>query len=135
MVFIDAQGNDINFDPTGDTSNYKGILVVWCGNLTMNATFQGVVMNLYSDGQTNSELPGGSTCTNDEGTYRNNARTMSGWVYAAGGNESRAGVELAPESRMEDFPNANSWSFFNDAFTGGPPSGVQSKGWRELYED
>jgi hypothetical protein len=35
---------------------------------------------------------------------------------------------------MSDLPNANRWSFFNDAFTGIPPTSFQIKGWRELYE-
>ena len=135
VVFIDAQGGTLNFS-TSNSANNKGILVVWCGNLQLNAKFQGIVLNLYP--QSSGQLPGGSTCDNSKGIVTNNGQDFSGWLYAQGGNSTTPGIVLKDSTdhttnpSMNNLPSA-SWTFFQDAFTGAPPTSIGVGSWRELY--
>ena len=129
VIFIDAGDcpDPINFS-TSNSANNKGILVVWCGDLQLNAKFQGIILNLWGD-----NLPGGSTCGPERGIFRNNGQDFSGWLYAEGGTATKAGIELGPNSSISFLPGGD-WSFFNDFFSGGPPTSFQTRGWRELYQ-
>lgn len=90
VIFIDAENSTLNFT-TSNEANNKGILVVWCGDLQLNAKFQGIILNLYGD-----DLPGATTCGPERGIFRNNAQDFSGWLYAEGGTDTKAGIEIAP---------------------------------------
>ncbi len=130
IAFVDAQNQTLNFDPPG-TARYKGILVVWCGHLQQNQGFQGIILNLYGDGT----AFGSTNCAGDDtlGTYRNNGRFCQCWMYAEGGTETRAGIELGPGSAVHFLPSGD-WSFLNGLFANPPPTSFEPQGWRELYE-
>lgn len=127
VIFIDAENSTLPFT-TSNSANNKGILVVWCGDLQLNAKFQGIILNLYGN-----DLPGATTCGPERGIFKNNGQDFSGWLYAEGGTATKAGVELAPNSSVGPLPGAT-WNFYNDAFSGGPPTSFQIHGWRELYQ-
>jgi hypothetical protein len=132
IAFVDAQGqtDPIIFDPPGN-AQYKGILVVWCGHLQQNQSFQGIILNLYGDG---TDF-GGTNCAADpnQGTYRNNGQVCQCWVYADGGTDTRAGMVLGPGSSVRFLPSGD-WSFLNGLFESPPPTSFEPHGWRELYE-
>ena len=133
IAFIDAStapGGVINFDPPG-SAQYKGILVVWCGQLQQNQSFQGIVLNLYGDG---TEF-GSTNCADDAalGTFKNNGQVCQCWMYAEGGTETRAGIHLGPNSRIRFLPSGD-WGFLSDLFESPPPESFDLQGWRELYE-
>jgi hypothetical protein len=143
LVFIDAGGSNeqITFN-MGSQSDYRGVLVVWCGDFVQQQNFDGIILNLYGDGSSF----GASSCTEDKGVYTNPGQkldehehwksiSMKGWLYAQGGNESRAGIQLGPHSEI-DFSN-KSWSSISEAFdfdSDTPPTSFELEGWRELYE-
>lgn len=134
VVFIDAQRNPITFD-MGSPNEYKGVLVVWCGELVQQQDFKGIVINLYGDG---SEF-GASSCGPEYGVYTNAGQKsgdssikQTGWLYAQGGTSTRAGIILKANSEVSF--TRRSWSFLNDAFEGPPPTSFELQGWRELYE-
>jgi hypothetical protein len=130
IAFVDAQNQTINFDPPGN-AQYKGILVVWCGHLQQNQSFQGIILNLYGDG---SDF-GSTNCADDpnQGTYRNNGQVCQCWVYADGGTETMAGMVIGPGSSVRFLPSGD-WSFLNGLFESPPPTSFEPHGWRELYE-
>jgi hypothetical protein len=130
IVFIEANGSTVNFQ-TDNNPNLQGVLVVWCGRLVQQAKFQGIIMNLNGDG---TEF-GSANCEGDgtKGTYRNEGQDFSGWLYAEGGTDQMAGIELGPNSKMGKFPGGN-WSFDMNAFQNAPPNSFALQGWRELYD-
>jgi hypothetical protein len=130
VAFIDAQNQTINFDAPGN-AEYKGILVVWCGDLQQNQRFKGIILNLYGDG---TDF-GSTNCADDpsKGVYRNNGVPCQCWMYAEGGTETRAGIEIGPGSAVRFLPSGD-WSFLSGFFTNPPPTSFEPQGWRELYE-
>ena len=107
----------------------------------MNSDFKGVIFNLYGDGSdfglSNCADDGDPLTTDDgpatNGVFRNNGEFCQCWLYAQGGTATKAGIEIRPDSEINPLPGA-SFNFFNEAFSGGPPTSFQIKGWRELYE-
>jgi hypothetical protein len=130
VVFIDANGSTVNFQ-TDNNPNLQGVLVVWCGRLVQQAKFQGIILNLNGDGTDFDS----SNCEGDgtKGTYRNEGQDFSGWLYAEGGTDQLAGIELGPNSKLGKYPGGN-WSFDTSAFENAPPNSFALQGWRELYE-
>jgi hypothetical protein len=130
VVFVDAGActDPIHFS-TGNSSNNHGIIVVWCGDLHLDQQFTGIILNLWGD-----TLPGdGSTCGPERGMFTNNGQTFRGWLYAQGGTATKPGIEIRPNSEISPL-SGTSFNFFNDAFSGAPPTSFQIKGWRELYQ-
>jgi hypothetical protein len=129
VVFVDAGAcsGTLNYG-TSNSGNNQGILVVWCGDLKMTQQFSGIILNLWGD-----TLPGGSTCGPDRGTFKNDGQTFRGWLYAEGGTATKPGIVIGPNSDIGPLSGA-SFNFFNDAFSGGPPTSVEIQGWRELYQ-
>jgi hypothetical protein len=127
MAFVDANGATVNLEGNA----LKGTLVVWCGHLKQISEMQGVILNLHGDGSTFEA----SNCEGDgtKGTYRNMGTTFSGWLYADGGTEQMAGIELAPGSVVNKFPGGR-WNFELDAFDNVPPNAFSLRGWRECYQ-
>jgi hypothetical protein len=149
VAFVDAEGGTVTFNPcpnlgdkcgtTGEGgSSYKGIIVVWCGDLQQDDNFRGIIFNLYGD-----DLDGNTQCGNDEtgpsgdnvGVYTNNGTSCTCWVYAEGGTSTRAGITIGPNSSA-DFLPAGFWNsgLPTDAFVGPPPTEFVIRDWRELYE-
>ena len=149
MTFVDAQGGTVRFNPTPDLNDkggttgatgtsYKGMIIVWCGNLEQDDNFRGIIFNLYGD-----DLDGNTQCGNDVdgpsssnvGVYRNNGTSCTCWVYSEGGTSTRAGIIIGPGSSA-DFLPAGVWDsdIPSDAFEGPPPTEFVIKSWRELYE-
>ena len=147
VVFIDAQNDPLplNFNVNNSSGGqpYKGVLVVWCGNLVQQQDFDGIILNLRGDGFTYTDPDDGSTiqtsdCADDgsKGVYRNAGRSCKCWVYANGGTDSRAGIVVADGSTLW-YPTHREWSFLNKAFeTETPPTSYDIlQSWRELYSD
>jgi hypothetical protein len=142
VVFVDAQNQPLIFDPDGvpnptaGGAEYKGIIIVWCGELQLNQNFRGIILNLYGD-----DLPGNTQCGNHEdgpvgnvGVFTNNGNSCKCWVYPEGGTSTRAGIVFRPGSSA-DFLPAGIWSNLPaDAFEGPPPTDFVLQRWRELYE-
>jgi hypothetical protein len=127
IAFVDAQNQNITFNPGGTT---KGILVVWCGHLTQATKFQGIILNLHGDGSAFSST---NCAGNDElGTYTNNGQDCQCWMYADGGTATTAGITLRNGSKI--FFYSGDWSFLSDLFESPPPTSFAPQGWRELYE-
>ncbi len=129
IAFVDAQNQNITFNPTGGTT--KGILVVWCGQLTQMKKFQGIILNLYGDGS----AFGSTNCAGNDnmGTYINAGQDCQCWVYSDGGTATKAGMTLKNGSKVFFLPSGD-WSFLSDLFEGPPPTSFELQGWRELYE-
>ncbi len=129
VAFVDAQNNNITFNPT--SGNTKGIVVVWCGHLTQLKKFQGIILNLYGDGS----AFGSTNCAGDpsKGVYTNNGQDCQCWLYAEGGTETIAGLTLKNNSKIFFLPSGD-WSFLSGFFTNPPPTSFEPQGWRELYE-
>jgi hypothetical protein len=152
VAFVDAGGEKVTFDPPGQGgttggggSSYKGMIVVWCGELQQDDNFRGIIFNLYGEG-----LDGNTDCQNDDGSpqqvqlgppaidvgvYTNNGTSCTCWVYAEGGTDTRAGIILGPGSSA-DFLPAGVWdsALPTDAFVTPPATEFVIKSWRELYE-
>jgi hypothetical protein len=129
IAFVDAQNNNITFNPT--SGNTKGILVVWCGHLTQLKKFQGIILNLYGDGS----AFGSTNCAGNDnlGTYTNAGQDCQCWIYAEGGTPTKAGITLLNGSKIFFLPSGD-WSFLNGLFENPPPTSFEPHGWRELYE-
>ena len=142
MIFIDAKGNNILYQNSPDPE-YKAVLVVWCGHLTLNSNFRGIVVNLYGSGVT-----GLSSCDNTKGTFKlaDGQKKLTGWVYANGGTSGDAidnpnakpvpGIELGNDSKITALPGGG--TIANVAFgttTSSTPTDFSVQGWRELYQD
>jgi hypothetical protein len=133
IAFIDAQNQTLNFNPSG--GRYKGILVVWCGRLVMQHDFEGIILNLVGT------LPGNTTCSTTTptpdgksvGTYENQGHLCQCWVYAEGGTDALAGIQIDPNSTVQFRPSAD-WSFQDGLFAGPPPTNFKLRSWRELYQ-
>ena len=131
IAFVDGNGGDVVFDAPGGTQ-YKGILVVWCGHLRQVQSFKGIILSLYGDGSSF----GSSNCTgnDDLGTYINTGTVCQCWVYAQGGSATRAGITFGPSSTIRFLPSG-AFSFDEDLFDNpAPPTTFKLQGWRELYE-
>jgi hypothetical protein len=151
VAFVDAGGGTVQFNPScpsidglcdsgnknNSGSSYKGIIVVWCGNLQQDANFRGIIFNLYGEGLSSSDGDPNTDCQNDDGSpqqvqtgvdvgvYTNNGRSCTCWVFAEGGTSTRAGIILRPNSSA-DFLPGGVWdsSLPSEAFVG-PPNGVR----------
>ena len=134
VVFIDAQGSGVTFKNTTVANNY-GILVVWCGKLTLESAFKGVVISLHGN-----ELPGGTTCAADKGGLVNKGQTLTGYAYAEGDVGGAQGIELEENSVLNPFTGPGRDAMLGYAFdeggASGTPASVETKltSWRELYE-
>jgi hypothetical protein len=122
--------NGLSFYTLTRTLPYKGILVVWCGHLQQNQSFQGIILNLYGDGS----AFGSTNCAGngDLGTYRNGLPNDSGRVcpcrvYAEGGTATRAGMHLNGGSDIFFLPSGD-WSFLNGLFENPPPTSFEPRG-------
>ncbi len=145
LVFVDAGAADAPLEYV-NTGRQQGVLVVWCGDLQLNHTFKGVIFNLWGDG---SDF-GATDCTEDgvpeidgvdegpatNGVFRNNGQHCQCWLYAQGGDDTRAGIEIAPDSTIQFLPGVE-WSFkefLEDVVNDDPPTQFEVRSWRELYE-
>jgi hypothetical protein len=148
VAFVDAQGGTVRFNPdasgkggsSGDKNNtgssYKGIIVVWCGNLQQDDNFRGIILNLIGNDlggntQCGSEVDGPST--SNVGVYSNNGASCTCWVYAGGGTSTRAGIILRPGSSADFLPGGSWDNLPTTAFDGPPPTEFVIRSWRELY--
>ena len=114
LVFVDAGAASAPLDYHLTSSRRaSGVIVVWCGDLQLNQTFDGVIFNLYGDGS----AFGASNCAADStdltidrgpatnGVMSNNGVFCQCWLYAQGGDETRAGIEIDPGSTVKSLPS------------------------------
>jgi hypothetical protein len=135
VIFIDANGNNISFN--NGTANYKAVLVIWCGRLTMQSKFQGIVINLIGDGSS----MGLSSCDNTKGDFTLAAgnKDFTGWVYAQGGTgsgpgSSTPGIVLGNNSKITALPGGGDLANVAFGSNSSTPSSFAVQGWRELYQ-
>ena len=145
LVFVDAGAANAPLDYHLPSSRRaEGVMVVWCGDLQLNQTFKGVIFNLYGDGS----AFGASNCAEDSpdltidrgpetnGVIRNNGVFCQCWLYAQGGGDTRAGIEIAPDSTIKFLPGVD-WNFkefLDEVLNDDPPTQFDVRSWRELYE-
>jgi hypothetical protein len=134
VAFVDAQNRTLTFNPGG--GKYKGIIVVWCGRLQMQDSFEGIILNLVGN-----NLPGNTSCDANTttpdgktvGTYENMGMQCQCWVYAEGGTPTQPGIQIDANSVLTFRPSSN-WSFENGLFQAPPPTSFKLQSWRELYQ-
>ena len=132
VVFVDAQNQTLHFD-TNNSARNQGVLVVWNGDLQLDKTFKGVILNLNGNGSAfGASNCDGVSCA-DQGLFRNNGQFCQCWLYSEGNTAARAGVEIGAGSTIKFLPGAE-WSFLDDLFQNANPTSFQLQGWRELYE-
>jgi hypothetical protein len=132
VVFIDAQGSGVTFNNSTVANNY-GILVVWCGKLTLESDFKGVIVTLHGN-----ELPGGTTCGAEKGGFVNKGRVLTGFAYAEGDVGGTQGIELQENSVLNPLTGPGRDQLLGYAFGEGASEdasvSVGLTSWRELYE-
>jgi hypothetical protein len=139
LVFVDAGEGDTPLEYVNN-GRAQGVMVVWCGDLQLRSDFKGVIFNLYGDGS----AFGATNCLDDglnppertNGVFRNNGEFCQCWLYAQGGDDTRAGIEIAPGSTIKFLPGVE-WSFkefLDDVLDDDPPTHFEVRSWRELYE-
>jgi hypothetical protein len=128
VVFVDAQGSGVTFNNPTVANNY-GILVVWCGKLTLESAFKGIVISLHGN-----ELPGNSTCAADKGGFINKGQTLTGFAFAEGDVGGSQGIELQENSVLNPLTGPGRGELLGYAFGEGASSSVELTSWRELYE-
>jgi hypothetical protein len=148
IAFVDAQNQTLTFDPSNGNEFYTGVIVVWCGRLEMRQNFDGIILNLVPEDA--QDLPDNTRCdsstptqeTDDGsltvGTFETHSldpqgQTCKCWVYAEGGTDTLAGIQIGPGSKVQHRPGEE-WSFQDGFFEGPPPTSFDLKNWRELYE-
>jgi hypothetical protein len=133
VVFVDADNKELQFN-TNNSARNQGVLVVWNGDLRLDKTFKGVILNLNGNGSafdaSSCDFDGGCS---DQGLFRNNGQFCQCWLYSEGNTAERAGVEIGAGSTIKFLPGAD-WSFLDDLFQTPNPTSFQLQGWRELYE-
>ena len=101
-------------------------MVIWCGDLQLNQTFKGVIFNLYGDGS----AFGASNCATiaegpaTNGVISNNGIFCQCWLYAQGGDDTRAGIEIDPGSTVKFLPGVdfNFKEFLDEVLNDDPPT-------------
>jgi hypothetical protein len=141
VVVVDANGNNMTLDITNQST---GILLVWCGNLTLSSPYKGIIINLYGN---QPPWSGASTCTNDRGTITVDTASnenLQAWIYADGGNTSPTnptgtpGITFNNGSSLKAVPGGGNLASnlasiaFGTAAT--PPTQFEVEGWRDLYQ-
>ena len=135
VVFIDAKGNTLNLD-IGNQST--GVLVVWCGDLTLASPYRGIIINMYGDGSSFSA----STCTNSKGVFTLNTATnenVQAWVYAEGGTGTPTtpgtpGITFNDGTQLKAVPGGGDLASVAFGTSASSPTKFEVEGWRELYE-
>jgi hypothetical protein len=125
VVFIDANGSDINF-ATGNQARNQGIFVVRCaGVLTMDQNFDGIIIVLK--GQSPEH---GSGCS-DKARYKCNGVDIKGYVYAEGTSTSSPSIDLISNSVISPLLAGKEHLL---GLSGLGSSKIKLVGWRELYQ-
>ena len=88
VVFIDAEGSGVTFKNTAVANSY-GILVVWCGKLTLESEFKGIIVTLHGK-EGDSDWPGGKGCEADKGGVVIKGQTLTGYAYDEGDIDRKA---------------------------------------------
>ena len=141
VVFIDAQGQNLTYNRNDKNTQYKGIIVVWCGNLNVvNSNFGGIILTMNGNGSTLPADPGGGSSTNcagdtTKGKITINNSDLTAWLYATGGGSSPTdpGVVIQSDNSINFLPSGQSdliGVLLSDATT---PTSFTTDGWRELY--
>jgi hypothetical protein len=140
VVFVDAKGNNLTLDNGNNLS--KGILVVWCGNLTLGSPYRGIVINLYGNGSSF----GASSCNNDKGVFTlatDTNENVQAWVYANGGTGTSLaagtpGITFNSGTELKAVPGggdlASNLASIAFGTAAAPPTAFPIEGWRELYQ-
>jgi hypothetical protein len=135
VVFVDGDGTGVDFQGVPEENAY-GILVVWCGKLTLKGPFKGIIITLHGD---NNELPGNTNCDPGKGGFVSEGQKITGYAYTEGHIGGDPGIHLKENSVLNPFTGPGRDALLGYAFGegdggGGGTSTVQMQGWRELYE-
>jgi hypothetical protein len=141
VVFIDAKNNNLTLD-IGNQST--GILLVWCGNLTLASPYKGIIINLYGNGSSF----GATDCATDPSkgvfTLATAANeNVQAWVYSNGGTGTALtagipGITFNSGAEVKAVPGGGDLASNLAAIAFGagatPPTAFSIEGWRELYQ-
>ena len=137
VVFVDAKNNNLTLDISNQST---GVLVVWCGNLTLYSPFRGIIIGMYGDGSSF----GASNCANDrsKGLFTLATATnenVQAWVYVEGGTDTPTtlgtpGITFRSGSQLKAVPGGGDLASIAFGASASPPTSFQVEGWRELYE-
>lgn len=137
VVFVDAKNNNLTLDISNQST---GVLVVWCGNLTLRSPFRGIIIGMYGDGTSF----GASNCAGDpsKGLFTLETATnenVQAWVYAEGGTDTPTtlgtpGITFRNGTQLKAVPGGGDLASIAFGTGAAPPTSFEIEGWRELYE-
>ena len=137
VVFVDAKNNTLNLD-IGNTS--RGVLVVWCGNLTLASPFRGIIINMKGDGTSF----GATNCDTDpsKGVFTlatDTNENVQAWVYSNGGStptipSAPPGITFNNNTQLKAVPGGGDLASIAFGSSAAPPTSFEVEGWRELYQ-
>jgi hypothetical protein len=141
FVFIDANGRDLTFQ-ANHGKQYKGVLIVWCGTLRLDAKFNGIILTLYGNGAGFGATDCSTDPTRGRFTIAQGNQDFSGWMYANGGTGDATtpglpGITLEDDTKISPL-NSGSEDLASQVFgttTPSTPNNFTVQGWRELYSD
>lgn len=127
VVFIDANGGDVQLSINDSTRRPRGIIVVRCGNLTIQGEeFTGIVLVLDDD-NANRRCGAGD----GKSKYKAERADVRGYVYAESTNKDDA-LYIDSDSTVGPLPAGQEYEeLFDLAWSSGS---IQLQSWRELYQ-
>jgi hypothetical protein len=138
VVFVDAKNNTLNLD-IGNQST--GVLVVWCGSLTLYSPYKGIIVNMYGNGT----AFGATDCSSDpsKGIFTlatANNENVQAWVFSNGGipaippTPGIPGITFNDDTELKAVPGGGDLASIAFGSNASPPTSFEIEGWRELYE-
>lgn len=127
VVFIDANGRDIRLSLSDGSRRPEGIIVVRCGNLTIQGEeFTGLIMVLDDD-NANQRCGAGD----GKSKYKAEGADVRGYVYAESNNKDDA-LYVDSDSTISPLPAGQEYEeLFDLAWSSGD---IRLQSWRELYQ-
>src|SRR5918995_1525596 len=138
VVFVDAKNNTLNLD-IGNQST--GVLVVWCGSLTLYSPYKGIIVNMYGNGT----AFGATDCSSDpsKGIFTlatANNENVQAWVFSNGGipaippTPGIPGITFNDDTELKAVPGGGDLASIAFGSNASPPTSFEIEGWPELYE-
>jgi hypothetical protein len=143
VLFIDARNQDITYNRNDKNTQYKGVIVVWCGNLTMqNSNFSGVILTFWDQESSlptaPSETDPPTTCTSTspgggQGKFTAINSDLTAWIYTLGGTPGiTPGLTIGDSTSLAFVPSAET-DLLGLVLNNPVPTSFAVQGWREVY--
>ncbi len=128
VVFVDANGEDVRLSIDNGSRRPQGIIVVRCGNLTIQEEeFTGIVMVLDDDDNVNRRCRAGD----GKSKYKAERADVRGYVYVESTNKDDA-LYVDSDSTVSPLPAGQEYEeLFDLAWSSGS---IRLQSWRELYQ-